>query len=317
VSVRTAVESIDTSTAMGRAMLTVMAAFAQLELEAGQERSAAARAARQARHEAAGLLMPGSVPGYGWQVVKGDDKLSRVEPDPERPLAPILAAYGDAGSVLGAAKLLTERGVPAPRGGTRWGTSTLTRVLERAAPELLPARTPSGMRTPASAILSGLVRCPFCGATMTPNTHRGQLYCRHGAFDRAAHPRYAVLERNLLPWVKDEAARFIIPVDAVELQERDAREVARIETEREKVLDAYVSGLMTKDSMTRRMGVLDTRAAALEARSSVVDVPQAIDWEWEPQAINRYLKTLWHHVELDADMAPIRAEWRLPDEYVA
>jgi DNA invertase Pin-like site-specific DNA recombinase len=318
VAVQTAVEKLDTGSAMGRAMLGIMAVFAQLEVEQGMERSAAARAARQARHDAAGVVMPTGHPGYGSRHVRGADGLSRIEPDPAHPLAPIVAAYREAGSVLGATKLLQERGIPAPRGGTRWGTSTLTRVLEAAAPDLLPRRSHTGMRTPANSMLAQLLRCPFCGATLTPNTARGQYYCRFGARDRDAHPRYAVRERDLLPWVEAEAARFIVPVDRVDLQERDARDVARIKAEREKVLDAYQAGAMTRDSMLRRIEALDTRAAAVAVAESIVDVPPAIDWDgWEPRAINTYLRAIWDHVELGPDMRPIRASWQVPEEYVA
>lgn len=49
VTVRALREGIDTSTATGRMIATVMAAMAELELELGRERRAASRAARKAR----------------------------------------------------------------------------------------------------------------------------------------------------------------------------------------------------------------------------------------------------------------------------
>jgi DNA invertase Pin-like site-specific DNA recombinase len=162
VPVRTAVESIDTSTAMGRAMLTVMAAFAQLELEQGMERSAAAREARRERHQAAGMPVPPSRSLYGYVHIT-EDGLTRVERDTtpiwegHDRIDTVLDAYREAGNVLAAAGLLNQRGVPSPdgsvwdpetkRGG--WGHSTLRRIIE--ASEAPPSRLLAATRSRPTA----------------------------------------------------------------------------------------------------------------------------------------------------------------------
>ena len=124
----------------------------------------------------------------------------------------MLEAVREAGSILGAVKLLNARGVPSPKGGT-WHTSPLTRIVERHAPELLPRRGPTGRRVPVTALLSQLIRC-HCGQTMTPNVKRGQLYCYQGnRAGVATHGRAHVREVDILPWIKAEAAESQPPAE--------------------------------------------------------------------------------------------------------
>jgi DNA invertase Pin-like site-specific DNA recombinase len=311
VPIRTNVENIDTSSAMGRMLLTIMAAVAQLEAELAQERIGAALAAKRANGDELGQ------PHYGYRHVKRDGRVVE-ERDPAVDLEPIRQAYVEAGSVLGAVRLLRDRGVPSPRGRREWGTSALTRVVERNWPELLPQRNARGRRVPTSAsVFAQLVACPFCGTTMTPNTHRGQLYCRFGARDRRTHPRYSVTEAALLPAAKAEAARFRLPTQ-VESAAADEAKVAALDGKRERVLDLYVSGLLDKADRNRRLAAIEYQRTALDAQKRVVAVPTAIDWEsWPPEQINAVLRTFWSRVELRDDMTLARFVWRLPPEYVA
>jgi hypothetical protein len=47
-------------------------------------------------------------------------------------------------------------------------------------------------------------------------------------------------------------------------------------------------------------------------------IPQVIDWAaWDAASINKVLRTYWLKVELGSDLRPVRAEWRLPAEYLA
>jgi len=311
VPVRTAVESIDTSSAMGRAMLTVMAAFAQLEVEQGMERSAAAREARQARHDAAGVVMPPSQPRYGYRHVT-EDGITRVERDPDEPTEPIIAAYRDAGTVLGACRLLRERGLRAPRGGADWATSLVTRILEHEAPDLLPAKSPAGRRSPSGAMFAQLLVCPFCGRRLTPNTHRGQYWCANGARDRAAHPRYTVRESDLLPWIMTEAAHLDIPYDAVALEGTEARQDA-IEARRERAHDLYIAGDIDRARYDTEVARAKAELAGLAGQASMATIAPAIDWATPPAVINAALRAMWSGVRLDAQLRPIEAEWLVPD----
>lgn len=105
-------DSIDTTSAFGRAMVGILAVLAELELEQGKERSASARRARADRHAAAGIVGPSSTPAYGYRHVTSNG-LTRVELDDSVDLSVVVAAYAEAGSVRKTAVLLNERG-PCP-----------------------------------------------------------------------------------------------------------------------------------------------------------------------------------------------------------
>jgi DNA invertase Pin-like site-specific DNA recombinase len=312
VTVRTKVEGLETSSAFGRAMLTVMAAFAQLELEQGQERSAAAREARRTRAHEAGVELLGSQAPYGFQHVKGPDGVYRREPNPDEPLGPVLAAYRDAGSVLGACRLLESRGIPAPRGGTRWATSALTRIIERAAPDLLPRRSRTGRRTPAKALLAQLIECPFCGRTMTPNVHRGQLYCANGPRKRATHPRYVVREIDVLPFVQAKAGHLQFPGRRVARDGTEARREA-IDLRLARAKEFYLEQKLTREQYDAEEAKARRELDALEARAAIAALPPVINWTWPTDKLNSVLRALFARVYLDQNMKPVRAEPLVPE----
>lgn len=308
VTIRTKVENIDTSTAMGVAMLTVIAAFAQLEAELAAERQAAALDARRARGDRLGQ------PPYGFRHEKQDGRIVRVS-DPERPIGPLIQAYRDAGSVLGACRLLEARGIPAPKGGETWATSALTRILDENAPALLPARNGRGLRSPATAVFAHLLECPFCGRTLTPNTHRGQYYCANGPRNRETHPRYTVREVDLAPWIKAEAERFDpepLRIEADDLTGKREAILARLD----RAEDLYLDGT---DPVRDRAKLDAARARAardlkdLDAREQAVDMPAAIDWHRTPEVVNRALRTIIRRIRLDATLRPVEAEWMVPE----
>lgn len=325
VPVRTSLESIDTSSAMGRAMLTVMAAFAQLEVEQGMERSASARAAREARHEAAGLDVPSNIAPYGYMHIT-EGGITRRVPNPDEPLAPILAAYREAGSVLGACGLLESRGIAAPNGGQKWRTSTLTRILEReegpkkAKAAILPRSSRAGRRTPSRALLAQLLECPFCRKMLTPNAHRGQYYCSNGALDRkvagdrAAHIRYTVREQDVLPWVMDEAAHYQ-PPKAVRTAEERQGERAAIEASRTRLALAFAAAPPAIDEATWKAEDAKLVAAldGLDAQGRTIILPDGVDWTWPPEHVNAVLRSFLSHVVLDTDLRPVEAVWTLPE----
>jgi DNA invertase Pin-like site-specific DNA recombinase len=282
------------------------AVFGRMELQKAKKRARAAREARMARGDRFGH------PPYGFQHVR--DASGRIvrAPDQARPIAPILAAYREAGTVLGTCRLLNERGIPSPKGG-RWYTSALTRVLETHAPELLPRRGASGQRIRASAILSQIVRC-HCGHTMTPNTHRRQLYCSRGHVE-SGHGRYTVQEKDLIPWIQAEAARLQVPADAVERASTDDRREA-VMARLARYAELYAEGGDTGISR-ERYDAEKARASAeiadLEDEVIHSAIPQEIDWSKSPASVNAVLRSMWRFVQLDADMRPVAAEWVKPE----
>lgn len=301
--------TLTATSATGKFLRRILAELAELESELAKERSAAARAAKRDRGDEFGQ------PPYGYKHAKIDGRIVRV-PDPDRPVQPLIDAYREAGTILGACRLLEERNVPAPRGGTRWATSALTRILEENAPDLLPRRTARGVRQPASARLSQLVKCPHCGKMMTPNVHRGQLYCSNGPRARATHPRYVVREIDLLPWVQEQAARFRRPAGA-RVSEDDQHARDAIAARLERAHELYIAGDIDRSRYADEKARADRELERLQDARTVVDVPE-IDWDrWDPADVNAVLRSLWSHIELDAELRPVRAEWRIPAEWVA
>jgi len=114
-------ERVDTSTAIGRFFLTIVAAFAQMEREAIGERT---------RDVLRHLKKNGraySRPVYGY-VRRGD----RIVPKPEeQKIIELMLRLREAGQSYGAiATELTDRGVPSKRGG-RWNPATVRNIIIR------------------------------------------------------------------------------------------------------------------------------------------------------------------------------------------
>jgi len=191
---------------MAQAFSAITAIFAELELNTIKARVAGGFEMRRQRKDAFGQ------PPYGYRHGRGEDGRIIFERDPDVPLEAVLDAYKEAGSVLGACKLLEARGVPAPKGGKRWATSALSRVIDREAPEMRPRRsTRSGQRRPASSPLSHLVTCPHCGVRLTPAATRDGLYCRNGFRERERHPKYFTKVGPIIDFLKAESARLSLP----------------------------------------------------------------------------------------------------------
>lgn len=333
VTLRTAVENIDTTTAMGRAQLTIMAAFAQLEREQGSERSNVARLARQARHEQADALLPGgklpnSIALYGFRHVPTVDasgkKIIRREPDPAHPIEPILGAYREAGTLTGAVKLLNERGVPSPKAArtgkpAQWGSSTLARVLRGHDPSILPEHGATGRQRPLGkpAMFRGLVRC-HCGALMTPNTRRKQLWCSRGANKQllAEHGRYTISENALKLALQSEVARAYRPLRPLRAK-RQEEAIADLRARRGRLGALLVDdaikgkGLISPAKVAAEVEAIDQSLERLEREQGAIvgiDQDAPIDLNGDPATTNAQLRRIWLRVDLDAQYQP-HVQW--------
>ena len=282
------------------------AVFGRMELQKARKRARAAQAARRARGDVFGK------PAYGYRHQRAENGAIVAVKDPAANLKPIRQAYLDAGTVLGAVKLLNARGIPSPK-GRLWHTSALTRTLQRHWPELLPQKGASGKRIRATSILSQLIRC-HCGHVMTPNNVRGQLYCPHAvAIGRQAHGRYNVLQKPIIEWAKVEAARLRMPGDVLEQADADEDTRQGLEERRRRVLDNYEISELSKEERDEKLAQIRDELSKLDAAARVVELPQSIDWEkWPAANINAVLRDLWEHIQLDAKMQPTGATWRLP-----
>jgi len=292
-------QNLDFTSASGRFVINVLVAIAQMDRELASERSKDVVAVRRARGDRIGH------PFYG-------------EKDGES-LEAVLEAYRDAGSVIGAGRLLNERGVPT-RGGKPWSTTPVREILQRH--NALPLRKRPGAKNAAPFILFHLLRC-HCGRTMSASRfgagpQRGYVVYRCLAGRTTAeHGRLNVSENKLIDWVKAEASRFRIPFEQVEIRERDDGRRLELEARRRRVIENFEDAVIDKLERDVKLLRIGEELERLDAADRVLTVPPAIDWTWDPKAINAILRTYWHQIELDADMKPTRAEWRLPAEYIA
>lgn len=304
VTVQTEVEgALSGKGAFGGFIRRVLSALAHLEAELAAERSAAARAIRQERGDRLGH------PPHGFKAVRDENGVRVFVTDPDRSVAPVLDAYTEVGTVQGAARLLNARGVPSPR-GKRWGTSETRRVLV-AHGAALPAHGKPGRRPLRVPVLAKLLRC-HCGGTLTPNVARGQYYCPR-AKGNGGHGRYNVTEASLMAWVHDEAARLSIPFDVALSAEDAAAEVDAVDAKRQRVVESYLEGLISKPDRDARLAELDVQLDRIEARQQSQSIPPSVDWGWTPDRVNATLRALWDHVQLDEQLRPVSAEWHVPE----
>lgn len=316
VTVRTVDREIDTGTATGRLIVHVLSAVDQFIAEIAAEHAAATRDTRAAAHDALGLPVPGSNPHYGTRHVTTDG-ITRIVPDPDRPIEPVLAAYREAGSVRGACELLQRRGILAPGGGTVWGSSATAKLLHYYVPDELPEPNARGLRRPVGrvpALFARLVSC-HCGATMTPNAKRGQMYCAAGRDSGATlHGQYNVSERALRAVLEPAAARY--GWRSIILTYKDGAtdaERAGLEARKERTLKAYIDGAYSEPRWRAETAALDAKLADMARQERTVDqLSQSQVPEWtDVAAMNAHLRRIWTRVTLDAAMVPT-VEWGVP-----
>ena len=300
VPVRLAADrTLDFSSASGRFVVNVLAAAAQMERELASERSKDTVTVRRARGDRIGHPNYGERPGESVQAV--------------------LAAYRDAGSVIGAGRLLNERGVPT-RTGRPWSTSSLRDILQRH--NALPIRKRPGAKNAAPFFLFHLVRC-HCGRTMsasrftTTGGTKDKKYvqvvyrCLAGR-TTPGHGRLNVSESKLLPWVKDEAARLRVPFTHAEQTAETSRR-RDLEARRRRVIDNYEDGVIDKSERDAKLLNIGDELEKIDAAEQLVELPSAVEWEAPAKEVNAVLRAMWDHVQLDLDMHPVEAVWRVPE----
>lgn len=287
---------LDISTATGRLIVNILGAVAQMEAEIAQERSRDAIEARRVRGDRVGGIKYGR---------SGDESLEAV-----------VSAFREAGTYNGAAKLLTARGVKT-RLGRPWLAPTVRAILRDQAPDIIPTGQHRGASAAPPFRLARLLRCPYDGKLLTgQNGSEGtpRYGCVH-AYSVVGHgPRY-VSERQVIDWVKAEAGRLHTP-ERVEMIVDQDRKRADLDARRGRVQDMYEAGDLPRDDYRRRLATIDDALEVLDIERRVVSVPE-IDWSWDPADVNRILRAMWDYVEMGPDLRPVRAEWRVPAEYVA
>ena len=254
--------------------------------------------------------------GYGRVLARQDpsDPASRLIEIPGPNHADALAvvdAYRETGSVMRASKLLQSRGIPAPRGGKKWGTHTITNILEREAPDLFPrkART-SGRRIPAKVWYAQLVVC-HCGATMSPNRPRHQLYCPWGhRLGAAIHGRMTISENKVRAFVDAELDHFALPADTYTIEVKSAARRSVVNARLERMREMRAEGDIDKARWEAEKARHAADMATLDDRETVVELPDRNElWTYADRDISRILRSIFLRIDLSTEMMPL-ATWR-------
>jgi DNA invertase Pin-like site-specific DNA recombinase len=286
----------DPTTATGRALLGILAVMAQMEAELAQERAVDAVAARRARGDR-----------MGGPVFADHDAVIR--------------AYQQAGSMTGAARLLTVAGVPTRNGKAVWYPSAVRVILERTAPEILPPVRLAGVKRAAPFTFYRLLRC-HCGTTLTgwrrisgPQVGYVSYRCTRGRLI-PGHGVTHVPETAIMEWAVEEIARLRPPADTVSLAESTDAAQASLRGRLDRLRVAFLAGLIEEPQMRAEKTEIDEAIMRLELAGRAVRVP-AFDWNHEPRDLNLALRALWEYVELGPDLRPVRAEWLVPENWLA
>lgn len=286
----------DPTTASGRMLLGILAHVAQWRAETASESSVESAARRTERGLHNGRTAYGSKDG-------------------EDPTA-VRDAFREAGTYLGAAKLLNTRKVPT-RFGRPWYASSVGWVIRQQYPDLAPVHSAPGAKARQSFYLGRLLYC-HCGRMMDsmrkPNGRQADYVtyrCRNG-LNNAGHGRPSyVAESVILPWVKEEAARLRTP-DRVKLAEDQSAERAALEQRKARILDNFESGHYDASERDRRLATVYDGLARIDEAARLVAVP-ALDWSWEVADVNGVLRLMFDRIELGHDLRPVRAVWGVPE----
>jgi len=301
---------------MAQAFAEITAVFAGLELRTSKARAAGALAVRQTRGDHIGRA------GYGEKLARNGAGAIVTVPDPEHPLEPILDAVREAGSILGACKLLNDRKVPVPgkprtnAGPPTWHPTPLRRIIERQAPGLLPAAGPTGRRTPTHSPLAQLLTC-HCGHVLTPEPARKGYRCTMGSRrGREAHGPMWVAERAILPALRAEAAHLRVPGDAVKVAETVGGRREALRARLARYAELYAEGTHDRERYDAEKARANRDLADLDAAMVAVAIPASIDWTWPSETLNTVLRALWSRVQLDRTMrvpGPEAFAWHVPE----
>lgn len=286
---------LDPTTATGKLMFNIWASFAEYVRDIQVEAALENAAIRRSRGEKMGRVPYGERPGD--------------EPDA------IIAAWEWLRSLNAVAATLNAEGIQSWT-GRDWTGSAVRLVLQRHG--LLVNNEPKrGVKPSSPFALFRLLRCP-CGRVMTASRdgrgNREPVYRCHAADTLPDHPRPTrVRESVVLPWVLQEADRYRPSADALRVNAEGDEQRQGLERRRGKVIDLYLEDIIDKAERDRRLAKIDDELAKLRRRQVIRTVVPSIHRDTPPEAMNGALRALFEHVQLGADLRPVRARWHLPE----
>ena len=291
IPVRLEADVVDTSTASGRMTAAILASVAAFEADVAGERMRAAMVAKSARGERIG-----TTPFYGDQ--------------PAHDVDAVLAAWKEAGSFNGTARLLNERHVPCRNSKTRrWWSSSVVAILRRLDPSI--PLTTQGAKVHSNFTLARLLHCGVCSTPLSGHNGPPIRYsCRMG--ELVPHHRVSVTESHILPAIMAEVAHLRTPPE-IEIAGADT-ERAELESKRARIIEAFMDGTVDRADRDRRLQAISDALGRLETRSEIVAVP-AIDWNDDPGKVNEALRVVLARIDLDPETFHPRPDgyvWRVP-----
>ncbi len=293
VPVRLVADQIDTSTATGRMLLTMLAAVDEMTADLASEHARDAVAARRARGDRIGHPFYGEKPGE----------------DP----AAVVTAYRDAGSVMGAARLLNVREIPT-RMGRPWSSVSVRELLIRQG--AMEHRTRPGAKARAPFLFYGLLRC-HCGHLLTGSRFQNgsdptyTSYKCHQARSVPDHGPGSVPEKAMLTWMMAEVGRLQLPADAVTIAADNEAQRVALAARLARAHEVYVAGAWKQERYAAEVAAVTAAVDALGDAEVVAEIP-AVDWTWAPADVNRVLRAILERVSMGPDMRPVAAVWRNP-----
>lgn len=304
---------LDYTTPEARLVVQNLGSIAEYQAAQAQVRSLDVIKARRARGDRMGQTP------YGYKKVRdetGQQHLALTTPDDERyePVGRVVDLYRQHRTLLGVARLLNEEHIRTRRQGF-WSSTTVKAIIEREAPDLLPARAKRGGKPWAPFLFYRLLRC-HCGQILTggrefrpSGTIRQARYTCSVAGTMPGHGKTQITERAIIGWAKEELAAWLAAVPETEVlaaQDR-AADRQRLEGQRERIKHVFLEGEMDRADYDRRLEEIKDELAKIENASRATVVEKDVDWAGDPIAINGVLRAVWAEIELGADLLPVRA----------
>jgi DNA invertase Pin-like site-specific DNA recombinase len=318
VPVRLVGDSVDTSTATGRMVLTILAAVNAMISQQTSEKIKASLKAKRATGWAPG--------GHAYGTRDGED------------VQAVIDAYRSTESLFKAARILNMDGVPTRNATvlkdgvlTRnpkakgWSPTSVKSVITRNAPDLLKDPINMGAERSRGGIrkhrFARLLRCSLDGSLLTGSVDRGVVrYVCHGAYT-TPHGRTQIKEHILLDAIAAETDRALPAIRRLQVGSKaDEAALATIDAERARLNVIWQKGRIGEEAYDAAMSDLDVRERALSARRSVtrIGVPPDVR-TGDASKVNAYLRRLFSVVVVDmatpgktgtAVPVAIEATWR-------
>jgi len=276
VPLRLVVDAVDTSTASGRLLANVLASVAQFESEVASERQKARNTTKRLAGESLRTRAR-----YGER--EGDD------PDL------VLKVFREQGSYTRAAKVLNEMGLPA-RDGKKWWQGSVRLVVKRLDPNIKsPGR---GRKAIGNFELAKLLICPYCGRFLTGgNTPTKRYACSASTSGITPHGKTTIASSKVLPWVRERTEGYLLSTSTA----TNATERQVLDEKKNRILDLYADGLISREEVTVRTQPLLERLRELDLADMA---SESIDWSSSATTINRQLRSLLRGISLNEDFSP-------------